>query len=106
MPYEIMERKITKSVKVGNVLIGGGSRISIQSMTNTDTMDKEATLAQTERLHKAGCDIVRIAIPTVEAADTIAYINHRNKTNVLFHPNDMRLVAEALVNSRAHVRVK
>lgn len=72
-----MERKITKSVKVGNVLIGGGSRISIQSMTNTDTMDKEATLAQTERLHKAGCDIVRIAIPTVEAADTIAYIKER-----------------------------
>ena len=41
-----MERKITKSVKVGNITIGGGSRISIQSMTNTDTHDKKATLAQ------------------------------------------------------------
>lgn len=72
-----MERKNTKLVKVGNVNIGGCSRISIQSMTNTDTMDKEATFAQVERLHAAGCDIVRLAIPTVEAADTIAYIKER-----------------------------
>ena len=72
-----MERKITKEVRVGNVSIGGGSRISIQSMTNTDTLDKEATLKQVERLYRAGCDIIRIAIPTVEAADTIAYIKER-----------------------------
>lgn len=72
-----MERKITKLVNVGNVAIGGGTRISIQSMTNTDTLDKEATFAQTVRLHSAGCDIVRIAIPTIEAADTISYIKER-----------------------------
>lgn len=72
-----MERKNTKLVKVGNVSIGECSRISIQSMTNTDTSDKEATFAQVERLHSAGCDIIRLAIPTVEAADTIAYIKER-----------------------------
>lgn len=72
-----MERKKTRLVKVGNINIGGCSRISIQSMTNTDTADKEATLAQVERLHAAGCDIVRLAIPTLEAADTIAYIKER-----------------------------
>lgn len=72
-----MGRKYTNPVRVGSVLIGGGSRISIQSMTNTDTLDKEATLRQVERLHSAGCDIIRIAIPTVEAADTIAYIKER-----------------------------
>lgn len=72
-----MERKITKKVKVGSVCIGGGERISIQSMTNTDTLDKEATFAQVERLNSAGCDIVRIAIPTLEAADTISYIKER-----------------------------
>ena len=72
-----MGRKYTNPVRVGSVLIGGGSRISIQSMTNTDTLDKVATLRQVERLHSAGCDIIRIAIPTVEAADTIAYIKER-----------------------------
>jgi len=72
-----MERKDTKLVKVGNVNIGGKSRISIQSMTNTDTLDKEATFSQVVRLNSAGCDIVRIAIPTVEAAETIAYIKER-----------------------------
>ena len=46
-------------------------------MTNTDTVDKDATLAQTVKLHSAGCDIIRIAIPTLEAADTIAYIKER-----------------------------
>lgn len=72
-----MERKYTKPVKVGNITIGGGERISIQSMTNTDTLDKAATLSQVERLHAAGCDIIRLAIPTVEAADTIAYIKNQ-----------------------------
>ena len=72
-----MERKYTKLVKVGNVSIGGGSRIAIQSMTNTDSLDKEATFSQVVRLHSAGCDIIRIAIPTFEAADTIAYIKDR-----------------------------
>ena len=72
-----MERKFTKPVKVGNVLIGGKSRISIQSMTNTDTLDKEATFSQVVDLYSAGCDIIRIAIPSVEAANTIAYIKER-----------------------------
>ena len=72
-----MERKYTKPVKVGNITIGGGQRISIQSMTNTDTLDKAATLSQVERLYAAGCDIIRLAIPTVEAADTIAYIKNQ-----------------------------
>ncbi len=72
-----MDRKITKEVAVGSVKIGGGSRISIQSMTNTDTLDKKATFSQVERLHSAGCDIIRLAVPTVEAAETIAYIKER-----------------------------
>jgi (E)-4-hydroxy-3-methylbut-2-enyl-diphosphate synthase len=72
-----MGRKYTNPVKVGSVIIGGNSRISIQSMTNTDTLDKESTFRQVEKLHSAGCDIIRIAIPTVEAADTIAYIKER-----------------------------
>ena len=72
-----MERKYTNPVKVGSVIIGGKNRISIQSMTNTDTHDKIATLDQVERLHAAGCDIIRLAVPTLEAANTIAYIKEK-----------------------------
>lgn len=72
-----MERRITRPVKVGNVTIGGGERISIQSMTNTDTLDKEATLAQVDQLSASGCDIIRLAVPTLEAADTIAFIKNK-----------------------------
>ena len=67
-------RRQTKRVYVGNVAIGGGSDITVQSMTNTDTLDKAATLTQVRALEGAGCDIVRITVPTVEAADTFAFL--------------------------------
>lgn len=71
-----MERKLTRAVCVGGIKIGGGAPIVIQSMTNTDTLDSVATLNQTLRLYEAGCSIVRIAVPTVESASTIAYIKN------------------------------
>ena len=66
-----MERKITRKVKVGSVYVGGDSPVSIQSMTNTDTRDVEATLAQIRALHVAGCEIIRCAVPDMEAAQAI-----------------------------------
>lgn len=69
-----MERKYTRPVKVGDVVIGGNARIAIQSMTNTDTHNAQATLNQIQSLCDAGCDIVRIAVPDVEAAETVRYI--------------------------------
>lgn len=65
-------RRITRQIKVGNTLIGGGAPISVQSMTNTDPLDFEATRAQILALHKAGCDIVRLAIPNAAAVRTLA----------------------------------
>ena len=59
---------MTKQVKVGNVYIGGGAPISIQSMTNTDTRDVQATLKQVNQLAEAGCQIVRCTVPDMEAA--------------------------------------
>ena len=53
----------SRQIKVRNVLIGSGAPISVQSMTNTDTRDVKATLAQIEALKNAGCDIVRFAVP-------------------------------------------
>lgn len=66
-------RTQTRQVKVGPITIGGGSPVSIQSMTNTDTRDKQATLAQINALAAAGCEIVRLAVPDEVAAENLAY---------------------------------
>ena len=60
--------EMTRQIDVGGVLVGGGAPISIQSMTNTPTADVEATVAQIRRLAAAGCEIVRVTVPTKEAA--------------------------------------
>jgi len=69
-----MIRKETKKIKVGDIYIGGNSKIAIQSMTNTDTRDIKATINQILRLEEAGCDIVRCAVPDMEAAEAIKEI--------------------------------
>lgn len=66
-----MIRRKTRAVQVGSVTVGGSARIAIQSMTNTDTHDFSATYAQIKSLENAGCDIVRLTIPDLEACKTI-----------------------------------
>lgn len=70
----LIERRKSRQIKVGNVLIGGGVPISVQSMTSTDTMDVEATVAQIKALELAGADIVRVTVPTLDAVDAFAKI--------------------------------
>lgn len=70
-------RKKTRVVQVGAVAIGGDNPITIQSMTNTDTCDVAATVAQIKALAARGCDIVRITVPTLEAADTVLAIKEQ-----------------------------
>ena len=65
-------------VKIGNVAIGGGNPVAIQSMTNTHTADKEATLAQILALEQAGCQIVRFTVNTPEAAESIPYLREHS----------------------------
>ena len=72
-----MERKNTKKVLVGGVAIGGGSRISVQSMTNKPAADAAATYEQIKRLERAGCDIIRIAVPDIGSAETVKYIKEK-----------------------------
>ena len=72
-----IKRRACREISVGSVKIGGNNRISIQSMTNTDTLDVAATVSQVQRLSEAGCDVVRLAIPSVEAAETIREIKRR-----------------------------
>ena len=69
-----MYRDQTRVVKIGSRVIGGGNDILIQSMTNTKTEDAEATVSQILELEKAGCDIIRCAVPNEEAADAIGRI--------------------------------
>ena len=72
-----MERKLTREVKIGSLKMGGTHPIIIQYMCNTDTRDVEATVAQILALEKAGCELVRVAIPDMAAADAVGEIKKR-----------------------------
>ena len=67
-------RRSCRTVKVGGIDVGGGSPVSVQSMTNTDPHDAEATISQIRRLSAAGCDIIRLTIPDIEAAERFSAI--------------------------------
>jgi len=73
---EIQRRK-TRQIMVGKVPVGGGAPISVQSMTNTETCDVEDTIAQIERLEAVGADIVRVSVPTMDAAEAFREIRAR-----------------------------
>jgi (E)-4-hydroxy-3-methylbut-2-enyl-diphosphate synthase len=66
-------RRETRTVRVGSVAVGGDNPISVQSMTNTDTRDRSATLAQIHQLADSGCDIIRLAVPDREAASNLKF---------------------------------
>ncbi len=67
-------RRLTREIQVGKVTIGGGSPVTVQSMTNTKTTDIDATLAQITELEKAGCDIIRVAVPDENSAVALSSI--------------------------------
>ena len=75
MKYNEIRRQC-RAVRVGETLIGGNAPIAIQSMTNTDTADVDATLEQVKRLEAAGCDLVRVSVPTIESAVAILAIKN------------------------------
>ena len=69
-----MKRPQTKQIHVGPVAIGGGAPVAVQSMCNTHTSDARATIEQIARLHDAGCEIIRLAVPDQAAADALPEI--------------------------------
>ncbi|NOY45857.1 MAG: flavodoxin-dependent (E)-4-hydroxy-3-methylbut-2-enyl-diphosphate synthase [Deltaproteobacteria bacterium] len=90
-------RRPTRPVRVGSVTVGGGAPVSVQSMTNTDTRDVDATAAQIERLRAAGCEIVRCAVPDQEAARALGEIRKRVKVPLIADIHfDHRLALAAL----------
>ena len=90
-------RKKTKQITLGNVTIGGGAPVAVQSMCNTDTRDPKATLEQIERFEQAGCEIVRLAVPDAEAAQAIGAIRKGTKLPLVADIHfDYRLAIEAV----------
>jgi (E)-4-hydroxy-3-methylbut-2-enyl-diphosphate synthase len=73
----LTSRRVSKQIQVGNVAVGGDARVTVQSMTKTDTRDVAATVEQIRGLQEAGCDIVRAAVPDMEAAQALAEIKRR-----------------------------
>ena len=73
----VIQRKNTRQICVGDVKIGGGAPVAVQSMTNTRTQDAAATVAQILRLEQAGCEIVRVAVPDESAAASIGPIKNK-----------------------------
>ena len=101
-----MERRKTKVVKVGNVLVGGDNRISVQSMTNTDTRDVEATIKQIRKLQDAGCDIVRCAVLDMEAARAIKKIVEKIDIPLVADIHfDYKLALESIKNVVSALRI-
>ncbi|SMB95528.1 4-hydroxy-3-methylbut-2-en-1-yl diphosphate synthase [Thermanaeromonas toyohensis ToBE] len=92
-----IQRRASKRIYVGQVPIGGGAPIVVQSMTNTDTRDVNATVNQIRRLEEAGCEIVRVAVPDREAARAIKKIKERIRLPLIADIHfDYRLALEAL----------
>ena len=101
-----MYREATKKIRIGDVTIGGGSPIAIQSMTNTKTEDVGATAAQIEALESAGCEIIRLAVPTMEAARAIAKIKEKIHIPLVADIHfDYMLAIAAIENGADKIRI-
>ena len=101
-----MNRKKTRQISVGNVLMGGDANVVIQSMTNTDTRDVEKTLAQIRALYNAGCEIIRCAVPDKEAAEAIKEIVKQSPIPVVADIHfDYRLALMCIENGISALRI-
>ena len=97
---------MTKTVQIGNRIIGGGNPILIQSMTNTKTENVEATAAQINQLTAAGCDIIRCAVPTMDAAKALKEIKKQVQIPVVADIHfDYRLAIAAMENGADKIRI-
>ena len=101
-----MTREETKVIQIGNVKIGGGNPVAIQSMTNTKTEDVQATVAQILALEAVGCQIIRCAVPTMEAAKAIAEIKKQIHIPLVADIHfDYQLAIAAIENGADKIRI-
>lgn len=101
-----MHREHTRKIQIGDRVIGGGSPVLIQSMTNTRTEDVEATVAQILRLEEAGCDIVRCTVPNREAAEAVKKIKERIHIPLVADIHfDYKMAIAAMENGADKIRI-
>ena len=101
-----MKRENTRQIKVGSVAVGSGARVSVQSMCNTKTWDVDATVSQILAFEEAGCDIVRVAIPDMRAAQAISAIKERIHIPLVGDIHfDYRLALEAAARGIDKIRI-
>lgn len=101
-----MYRENTRVIQIGDRAIGGGNPIAIQSMTNTKTEDVAATVAQIHKLEEAGCDIIRCAVPTMEAAQALQLIKKQIHIPLVADIHfDYRLAVAAMENGADKIRI-
>ncbi|HSR03769.1 MAG TPA: flavodoxin-dependent (E)-4-hydroxy-3-methylbut-2-enyl-diphosphate synthase [Proteiniclasticum sp.] len=101
-----MMRRQTRIIRIKDIYVGGDSRIAVQSMTNTDTRDVEATLNQIRALMVAGCDIIRCAVPDMEAAEAMKEITRQIPIPVVADIHfDYRLALKSIENGISKLRI-
>ena len=99
-------RRPTRAIRVGNHTIGGGAPLTVQSMTKTDTRDPAATLAQIDQLAEAGCDIIRLAVPDMTAAQALAQITPASPLPVVADIHfDYQLALTAIAGGVSKIRL-
>lgn len=96
----------TREVKIGNVTIGGNNPVAVQSMTKTDTRDIKATIAQIKELERAGCELIRLAVPDMAAADALKSIKPAIEIPIVADIHfDHRLALRAIENGVDKLRI-
>ena len=101
-----MTREHTRQISIGNKVIGGGNPILIQSMTNTRTEDVDSTVEQIHRLEKAGCEIIRCTVPTLEAAKAIREIKKQISIPLVADIHfDYKMAIAAIENGADKIRI-
>ena len=105
-PYQKIDRRLTRVIKVGNVAIGGQNPIAVQTMTNTLTSDVKSTINQIERAVKVGADIVRVSVPDKDSTDALKSITKNSFAPIIadvhFH---YKRAIEAADNGAACLRI-
>ena len=98
---------MSKQIVAGGIAIGGGAPVTIQSMCNTHTEDAKATIAQIHALEEAGCEIVRVTVPNMEAAHALSEIKENISIPLVADIHfDYRLAVEAAARGADKIRIK